>query len=184
MNEIQEMELHEITEEQKQVFIIKDLSGLNWAFRKLNALHAELRDKNQLADAELERIETWRKKATEPLKNDVQYFEKLITDYHAFVLESDPKQKSISTPFGAVKSTTRKASVEKVDEQVLIEYARDNKRLDLVKVKEEIAWSELKKSLHVVEGDFGTLIVDENSQIVPGVALKPMTTTFKVEVAE
>lgn len=186
MNQLQVNEFDELNQfdtEEKTVFVIKDLEGLNWAFRKLNAIQAAIKEKKQLADAEKQRIDEWYKKSTAPLEMDVEYFENLITQYHAQVLLDDPKQKSISTPYGKVKSTTSKAQPEKKDEQALLHYVKANE-LPFVEVKESLKWGDLKKKLTVIENDLGSYVVDENGEIVPGVEVKPMQVTHKVEVSE
>ena len=54
--------------------------------------------------------------------------------------------------------------------------------LPFVKVKKELAWGDLKKTLKVADKDGQQIVIDENGQVVPGAAVKPQTTTFKVEI--
>ncbi|MGN7478998.1 host-nuclease inhibitor Gam family protein [Solibacillus silvestris] len=188
MNKLQEQELFELEEQHQQerkVFVITDLNGLNWAFRKMSAIQAKLNEVKQLADAERERIADWEKKESAAYQDDLAFFSHKISEYHASVLANDPKAKSIKTPYGVAKSTTSKAQPEKADEQALIEYAKTNE-LDFVEVetKEKLKWAELKKTLRVVESDGELIVVDADGQVVPGVAVKPETVSFKVEVSD
>lgn len=184
MNEFEEYELENMpSDEEKKIFIIKDLSGLNWAFRKMAALKKKINEVESLADQEIQRINDWREKELDKYQGNANYFEEKIKNYHESVLAIDDKEKTIKTPYGKIKSVTNKAAPEKVSESELIEYARNNdpELIDL-DVKEKLLWSELKKKLKVVEFEGEEMVVDENGMIVPGVIVKPENTTFKVEV--
>lgn len=187
MNELQRMELEELSQENehKQQFVIKDLQGLNWAFRKMNALQAAIKDVKQLADAERERIARYEKSEMDKYSGDLSFFEQKIKEYHENELLRDHKVKSIKTPYGTVKSTTIKATPDKTNEQALIDYVKRNELAFVEKeTKVKLLWGELKKTLHVVEIEGLQMVVDSNGEIVPGVIVKPETTTFKVEVGD
>lgn len=188
MNKLQEQELFELEEQQQEerkVFVITDLNGLNWAFRKMSAIQAKQNEVKQLAQAERLRIDAWEKKECAAFESDLAFFTQKITEYHASVLAQDPKAKSIKTPYGVAKSTTSKAAPEKVDEAALIEYVKTNELTFVeVETKEKLLWGELKKTLKVVESDGVLKVVDADGQVVPGVFVKPETVSFKVEVSE
>ena len=187
MNQLQEYELHELEQqqEQQQTIVITDLDGLNWAFRKMNALQAKINDVKALADAERLRITNYEKQETEKYRFDLERFEHQVKEFHASVLAQDPKAKSIKTPYGVAKSTTSKAAPEKVDEAALIEYAKTNDLAFVeVETKEKLKWAELKKTLQVVESDGTQVVIDADGQVVPGVTVKPETVSFKVEVSD
>lgn len=188
MNKLQEQELFELEEQQQEerkVFVITDLNGLNWAFRKMSAIQAKMNEVKQLAQAERDRINAWEKEECKSFESDLAFFGHKITEYHASVLAQDPKAKSIKTPYGVAKSITSKAAPEKADESALIEYSKTNE-LAFVEVKttETLKWAELKKTLSVVESNGAYVVIDENGQVVPGVTVKPETVSFKVEVAD
>ncbi|MCH7321752.1 host-nuclease inhibitor Gam family protein [Solibacillus sp. MA9] len=187
MNVLQEQELFELEQngEESRVYVITDLNGLNWAFRKMSAIHAKVNDVKALAQAERERIDKYELSELAKYENDLAYFTQKITEYHATVLADDPKAKSIKTPYGVAKSTSSKAAPEKADEQALIQYAKSNE-IDVVEVKttESLKWAELKKTLSVVESDGELVVVDSDGQRVPGVTVKPPSVSFKVEVSD
>lgn len=188
MNKLQEQELFELEsqqQEERKVFVITDLNGLNWAFRKMSAIQAKQNEVKQLAQAERDRIDKWEKKECAAFEDDLAFFAHKITEYHASVLAEDSKAKSIKTPYGIAKSTTSKAAPEKVDESALIEYAKTNE-LDFVEVetKEKLKWAELKKTLKVAEFNGEQVVIDADGQVVPGVIVKPETVSFKVEVSD
>lgn len=185
MQELEELQVTHDEQQERPQFIITDLNGLNWAFRKMSAITAKMNEVKSLAKAERERIDTWEQKECAGYESDLEYFTQQISQYHASVLKKDPKAKSIKTPYGVAKSTTTKPTPEKTDEKALVEYAKAND-VPVVEevVTEKLKWAELKKMLSVVEMNGEQVVIDENGQVVPGVVAKPATTTFKVEVHE
>ncbi len=181
MNQLQAYELENWDgqanhEEEKQRFQITGMDSLNWAFRKLSALKAKETEITNLAKAEKERIEHWEATEKASLNNDIQFFESLINEYHAEVLKEDPKAKTLSTPYGKSKSRTSKAQPDKANEATILKYIEENEMTEYI--KPTLKWADFKKSLTIA----GDKIVDENGQIVPGVAVMPETITYKVEV--
>lgn len=184
MNELQREELQELaalTSEEKERFRITDLDELNWAFRKLHAIKTAKRTNEQVRDSEINRIEEWFKRVSEPLEADEKHFEYLIQQYHEEQLAHNPNKKSISTPYGKVKSRVSNEQPEKVDENKLLEYVKAND-LPFIATKETIKWADLKKTLSIAEVDGEKLVIDEYGQVVSGVNVKPKTVTFTVEV--
>lgn len=183
MNKLQEVELEEIDSDESefQKFEITDIDSLNWAFRKLSALKSKQKETKQLAEKERLRITSWEQSELAAVRSSIEFFETMAAQYHMKQLEEDPKSKTISTPYGKVKSTTSKAQPDKQDEAKLLAFAKENK-LSFIKVTEEIKWGDLKKTLQVVELNGQQVVVDESGQVVPGATVKPQTTTFKVEI--
>lgn len=188
MNQLQEVELYELNElqpQEKQMYVIKDINGLNSVLRKINAANAKLNEIKSLADAERERIDAWEKKVSSGLISDITFFEQKVIEYHSHVLAVDSEQKSIVTPYGRVRSITNEAQPERVDDEAIFDYVVANE-LPFVEVNttRKLQWAELKKTLKIVRQGDEQLVVDEDGQVVPGVTVKPRTTTFKVEVAD
>ncbi|EEM02469.1 host-nuclease inhibitor Gam family protein [Bacillus pseudomycoides] len=183
MNSLQAIELAEVDElqvaEQSQ-FEISDLESLNWAFRKLTALKAEEKKVTTLANVERDRITQWEQSELKPIHNSIAFFESHIQRYHAEQLAADPKQKTISTPYG--KSKTRKSSEapEQKDKAQVLQYAIENEMDDCLKT--EVKWADFKKKIKIVEISGEKVIVDEDGQIVPGVTVKPESISYSVEV--
>ncbi|MDM5439871.1 host-nuclease inhibitor Gam family protein [Bacillus hominis] len=183
MNSLQKIELAEVDELQvaeQQQFEISDLESLNWAFRKLTALKAEEKKVTTLANVERDRITQWEQSELKPIHNSISFFESHIQRYHAEQLAADPKQKTISTPYG--KSKTRKSSEapEQKDKAQVLQYAIENEMDDCLKT--EVKWADFKKKIKIVEISGEKVIVDEDGQIVPGVSVKPESISYSVEV--
>ncbi|MGG0258446.1 host-nuclease inhibitor Gam family protein [Bacillus mycoides] len=183
MNSLQAIELAEVDElqvaEQPQ-FEISDLESLNWAFRKISALKAQEKEVTTLANVERDRITEWEQSELKPLHNSISFFESHIQCYHAERLAADPKQKTISTPYG--KSKTRKSgeAPEQKDKAQVLQYAIENEMDDCLKT--EVKWADFKKKIKIVEISGEKVIVDEDGQIVPGVTVKPESISYSVEV--
>lgn len=177
MSELETVETVEA--EEKERFEITDIASLTWVMREiLSPLKTKIGQVKSLQAAENIRIEKWAMEETRGPLNEIAYWEQRITDYHLDLLRTDPKQKTLSTPYGKSKTTTSKASPEKADEDKLLAYAKENELTDLINVKESIKWGDLKKTLKVV----GNNVVDANGEIVDGAVVKPETITCKVEV--
>lgn len=175
-------EIQEVEEiQQYQQFQITDLDSLNWALRKVHAYDAQLKEIKSVANSERQRIDSWEQRESKGIKDSIQFFHNLIAEYHSKVLADDPKKKTLSTPYGKSKSTTSKEQPDKVDESLLLKFVEENE-LPFVKVEKSVKWGDLKKTLQIVEKDGGQIVIDENGQVVPGVTVKPETTTFKVEI--
>lgn len=172
-------ELQVAETEEKEPFQIIDDGSLSWVFREiLIPLKAKVERTKALAKIDYERVEKWEQNELRAPLQDIAYWEQRIADYHLDLLSKDPKQKTISTPYGKSKTTTSAEQPDKGDEEKLLKYAKDNKLTELIKVEETIRWGDLKKTLKVVDGK----VIDENGEIVEGAKVKPQTVTCKVEL--
>lgn len=183
MNSLLAEEIHEVEEiQQYQQFQITDLDSLNWALRKVHAYDSQLKEIQTVANSERQRINSWEERESKGIKDSIQFFHNLIAEYHSKVLAEDPKKKTLSTPYGKSKSTTSKAQPDKKDEELLIKFVEENE-LPFVEKVPKLKWSELKKTLQILEKANGEqIVINENGQEVPGVTVKQQTTTFKVEI--
>lgn len=182
MNALQQNELLEVDQLQdaEQQFEITDINGLNWAFRKLTALKAQEKEVTTLANVERDRIAEWEKGELISVHNSITFFESHIQRYHAEQLAADPKQKTISTPYGKSKTRKSKETPDKGDEALLLDYVIQNDLAEFI--KNSVKWADLKRTLKIVEISGEKVIVDENGQIVPGVTVKPESISYSVEV--
>ena len=194
MNRLQEIELAELEElfegspeevvEKQKRFVVTNLSELNWVFRKVAAVKKKMAENTELADAERARFDAWEEKENRKYADRMLFLEQKAAEYHRHVLNEDPMQKTISTPYGKSKSTARKSQLKNVkDSKELLAYAEQAGE-QFVKVKKEVAWAELKKTISIHETETASLPIDANGEIVPGVIVEPASVSFKVEVNE
>lgn len=166
---------------EKQPFEITDMSSLTWVMREiLSPLKAKVEQTKMLEKAEIDRIKAWAENENRSPLNDIEYWEQRIADYHLKLLRTDPKQKTLSTPYGKSSSRRSPTSIVKGDEDYLMDYVKENGYSNFIKVerKESVDWKGLKEKLSVA----GNHVVDGNGQIVEGAVVKPETVTTKVEL--
>lgn len=161
-------------------FRIHDLAQLSSVMRELSDLSAKQNEVEEVYNAELQRIDFWKAEQLEKINKEREWREQQVIDYHKRRLEENPKDKTLSTPFGKVKSTSKKATFKKPDTDVLMAVLEVNGHTDLIKEKTTYTpdWATYKKQLSVV----GDKVVDANGVIVDDIEIEPAQTTFKVEV--
>ncbi|WMJ81941.1 host-nuclease inhibitor Gam family protein [Clostridium sp. MB40-C1] len=159
-NEIDEM--NEVMEEEVTGFKVDSLDSANWCFRKIRALKEQIKNNKALADAEKMRIAMWEKKENESAENSISYFENLLTEYFKEEKSKDKKFK-LSTPYGKVSS--RKATKWNYNEKEVLEWAKNSDYKELIRIKEELDKSTLKKT-------FKDGIDTTTGEIIPGVEIK------------
>lgn len=164
--------------ENKQPFEVTDLSSLTWTMKKIAEMNKKKKENETVANEQIESIKQWLEEVNKPLNDSIEYLGSLATHYHRMVREQDPKQKTLSTPYGKVKSRESKASVAQGDKKKLLEYVLSN---DIEAVKQDLDWATLKKQLAVADDK---VINVETGEVVPGAVVKPHEIKFSVEVAE
>ena len=191
MNEILEMELESIeeinfetVEEIKERFKIDSLDGANWAFKKLKAIEEKKKEIEELANQEMEpyliaieRFKKWKEDEFKQYDHSINFFNFLLEEYYREQRKLDPKFK-VSTPYGKV--TSRKQQPKwNYEEDRLLGWLRTND-LELIRIKEEVDKTELKKKYKVVNGS----VVTEDGEIVEGITIEERNPTVKVEVVD
>jgi hypothetical protein len=177
MNTLCKYEIEEVEEIEKEQFKIDSIEQVNWAFRKIRAYKAQIKETNMLADAEVERIEDWRKQENSNSKYSIEFFEGLITEYFVSERKYNPELK-ISTPYGKV-TTKKQQDKWEYDEDKLTEWLEKNKP-ELVRTKKEPNKAELKKIAKAING----VVVDENGEIVEGISVKEQGEKINIKVIE
>ena len=141
--------LENVLEEEREGFIVSDLSSANWVLKKLKAIEEKEEEIKAVAAEELKaiaeevnKIQSWLDNELKAYEGDKEYLEGLLIAYYKQQKELDPKFK-LSTPYGKVNS--RKVTKwEYCDEDGLIDYLKEN-NTDCIRIKEEIDKAYLKK---------------------------------------
>ncbi|TVY07189.1 host-nuclease inhibitor Gam family protein [Paenibacillus cremeus] len=178
MSELEE--IAQVTGEFQQRFQITDLSSLTWAMRKLTAIEVKRSEVTQVANSEIERIESYRKRELEGLQQSEDFFKGLISEYAVRKRDADPRFRNEKTAYGSIRF--RKQQPNWIyDEESLISFLEQNERTDLVRVKKEPAKTEIKKLFQINEDG---RVFDEYGQEVTGVKVEflPDVLTIKPEV--
>ncbi|KAF6576540.1 host-nuclease inhibitor Gam family protein [Paenibacillus polymyxa] len=161
-------ELDQQEQEERQRFVVDSLDSLTWVMRKLVALEKQRKEVNAVADAEVYRIESYRKTEMEKAQRDEDYFRGLLSEYAARRREEDPKFKSVKTPYGSV-SLKKQQPKWNYDDQALTSWLNDNGYDHLIRVKWEPVKTDIKKAFSV--SDAG-VVVDPNGEPVEGIQVE------------
>mgnify|MGYP001024516208 CR=1 FL=1 len=169
------------SEEQRGQFIIDDDQKANWALRKIRQLQEKRKANIQLAEAEIERINTWLKEVNGDLEQSIDYFTGLLEGYHRQVLEQDPKAKTIKLPYGKLKMRAQQPKFVRDDDKLLAWMKKEWPDIHpyYIKITERPDWKDLKDFLEVC----GDKMVDpESGLIVEGVEVIAREPKFSLEV--
>ena len=153
MNDLVKIEFEEIEEmseendlessEIKERFKIKNLDAANWAFKKLSAIEIKEEENRKLVVKERERLDAWLEAENKRTESEKSFFESLLMEYQHEGELQDEKFK-VSTPYGKIiKRTTKKWDYG--DEKALVEIFKNGKFEHLIRTKEELNKTEIKK---------------------------------------
>lgn len=179
MNQLQRIEIEEVTPEVKETFRVTDTDSLNWAFRKMQAYQQELTEVNNLARSEMERIQAWQEREQNRISEQMEFFESLIRQFALEQRAQNPKFK-VSTPYGKVGFRKQQPKWN-YDETKLVESLKAIGHTDLVRVKEEPDKAAIKKRFTVD----GTQVVDtELGVIIEGVTVVEQPEAINITIAD
>lgn len=169
-------ELSADTPEKKERFQVKDKEQAEWCLRQISRLMREQDEIESIAQAQIEKITTWKNDQTESIQKSISFFENLLIDYHRQVLQKDPKAKTIKLPSGRLEA--RKAQPEYLrDKETMLPWVEQN-RPEYIVVKKDIDWSGLKK---VLKFQNGTGIDPDTGEVVPGLNVVDRGINFRVK---
>lgn len=139
-------------------------------------------DKIREARADRDYWVDWYEKKIAEIKAQTDFntmnLERMLAEYFATVPHKKTKtQESYSIPGAKLVLKTQNPEYKR-DDKTVIEWLKQNNMTDFIKVKEELAWADLKGATATLEGR----IVTEDGEIVPGVAVIEREAKFVVEV--
>lgn len=150
-------------EVEKKQFEIEDLSGVDWALRKIQKNTEALKEIKDYTDQEKRKYDLLYKRQQEMTENNNQYLQYLIKNYLDKKREEDPKYK-ITTAIGTV--STRKSTSWKYDDEKLLEFFKKNDMTEFIRIKEEVNKVDFKKAVVVTDS---VVVVPETGEVVDGV---------------
>lgn len=185
MDELKRLELEQLdevgeTEEVEERFRIEDLDTANWAFRKIRAYKSRIQEKEELAQREKERIESWLKEETDADKGSVAYFESLLVEYYREQKAQDAKFK-LTTPYGKLTSRKKQPKVEVEDDEKALDYLvmKQPKAVETIRKYNK---NDLKKMFEIVEVDGGLVAIDKDGEMLDFVKLEAQDDSYTVKV--
>ena len=143
-----------------------------------------LMDRIRWADEQYARMENWYAKQLEKAKEihdrTVGWAERELRAYFDMVPKKRTKtQESYDLPSGKLVLKEQQPKYSTKDEE-LVPWLKANKMTDLVKIKEEANWAELKKQLKV--GPDMKSMVTEDGEVVPGVTVEVRMPKFEAKL--
>lgn len=172
--EVQELNI----DTSKEGFRINSREQAGFFIRKLQEARAEAEQINLSADKEIQRlsasVNTWREKELNRCNNVEGYIISLLQDFAARELEGSDK-KSLKLPFGTLAFKSQQDKYE-YDDKVLLDYLKQNKINEFIRIKEEPNKVELKKNTEVQNGK----LLYKGKEIA-GVTVTPQEPKFEVK---
>ena len=153
-------------------FSIADDRSAAWAVEKIRAAREDTERWRSYYAGQLAKIE-------EANANTESYFSALLERYFAVVPRKVTKtQQSYQLPNGKLVLKAQQPSYDR-DESAMIPWAKDVCP-SAVKIKESIAWEDLKK--HLAWTDSGDAVYTETGEIVPGIKAVQRDPVFVVKI--
>ena len=152
-------------------FIIDTDAKAEWALKKIAEARAD-------RDAWVK----WYEEKIEQIKAqtdfDTMNLERMLSDYFATVPHKKTKtQETYTLPGGKLILKTQNPEYKRDDKKV-IEWLKQNNGGQYIKVKEELAWADLKANAAVLNGK----LFSEDGEEIPGVEIVDREPKFVVEV--
>lgn len=160
-------------------FRIIDDDVADWAVQKIAEKKAEYERLRELGEREIARINERVEQAKRRYEADSMFLTGCLADYFQTV----PHRKTKTTEkyqllHGSL--TMKIGGVDfKRDDTKLTSWLKANGRADLVRVKEEPAWGDLKKQIEAVGG---AVVMKDTGEILEGIEATQAPDTFKVDV--
>ena len=171
----QERYIAELMEESNEFRITDDLMA-DWAVEKINAARAERDRLVSLVQEKIEQLEEKRKLYIVNFEENTSYLRSKLMEYFSTVKTQDTKtMKKYKLVSGTLILKKQQPMYER-DEAKLLTWAEQTVP-ELVKVKKEVSWADLKKQADV-SGD--KLLLD--GEIIPGVTVVEREDVFEVQV--
>lgn len=176
MYEATDPHTYETTEEpDRERFKIEDDSQATWAMRKAATARARLHDIELISESEIARIQGWAEHESRDPLRDLAYFEAILIEYA--MKQRAEGRKTVSTPYGSVKSRAGQPKYVFVDKAGFLDWARQS-HPDWIAIKEEPSLTAIKDS-NVLEA-----VDPETGEMIPGLEVQPATVNFTVEVSK
>ena len=171
----QERYIAELMEEGGEFRITDDLMA-DWAVEKINAARAERDRLVSLVQEKIEQLQEKRQLYIVNFEENTSYLRAKLMDYFMTVKTQDTKTMKKYKLVSGTLVLKKQQSVYERDEGALLAWA-ETTAPELVKVKKEVSWADLKKQADV-SGD--KLLLD--GEIIPGVTVVEREDVFEVQV--
>lgn len=166
-------------EETRQAFRLTDDGMAEWAMRKIVRARRALDEANDVADAQVAKIDEWLSRKKRDLAQAEEFFGNLLRGYYLPQHEEDPKRrKTFRLPSGQVQFRAQQPEFVR-DDIMLLKWLKKTKRRAYIEKIERPKWGELKKAL-TPHGDY---MIDEHGEVVAGIQVIERPTAIRIVTA-
>lgn len=152
-------------------FVIDTDAKAEWALNKIREARSD-------RDRWVEWYESKIKEITEQTDFNTMNLERMLAEYFASVPHKKTKtQESYSLPGGKLILKTQNPEYKR-DDKTVIEWLKNHDGGEFIKVKEELAWADLKAKTAALNGK----LFSEDGEEIPGVEVINRPEKFVVEV--
>jgi len=148
---------------------IVDDDGAAWASRKLQAAHREVAKVDSWAEREKARIDRVAEEERRSHERDIDFFQTHLALWLRDLIANGRTKKSLSLPGGKIQLRARQPKLNIENEEHLLDYLRGHYP-DLVKVKESVNLSALKKAVAL---DGQTVVLADSGEVLSDVWAEP-----------
>lgn len=162
-------------------FRIVDDDVADWAIQKVADARAEYARLKELADREISRITAKVEAAAKRCEQDTAYLTSCLAEYFESVPEKAKKATKTTVKYKLLHGTltVKKGGVTYArDDAKLLAWLKENGHSDLVRVKEEPAWGELKKQ---IEATGSMAVMKETGEVIDGIEAGVAGDLFTIE---
>ncbi|CAH2212982.1 host-nuclease inhibitor Gam family protein [Tepidibacter aestuarii] len=142
-----------VEEEEKETWKIENDNTADWALDKIKEAREEYERFERVASNKINEIQSALEKERKKMESETSFFEAKLREYIETVKMKETKtQKTYSLPAGKIIIKKDKQDF-KIDKEKVIESIKNlDGYEEYIKIKEDIAWSDLKKNLFINEG--------------------------------
>lgn len=178
MNSLQEF-LDEKEQVNDEAFEVVNDSQANWALRKIKELESEIKENQEIAQFEINKIEQWEEQVNQGLTRNIDYFQGLLAKYAMSKKEKDPKFKSLNLPNGNLQFRKQQPKWS-YDDKTLLNSLKELGLDEYIKIEEKPVRKDIKKVLQVA----GNKAVTENGEVVEGIEIEERGESLSVKINE
>jgi len=159
-------------------FTVDSDSKAEWAINQIKEQYTERDRLIKVCDEQIEIYNLKKEEYQKKCEDKTSYLKSMLQQYFATVEHKSTKtQESYELPSGKLRLKYPKEKF-KIDDSKLLEWLKDNARIEYIETKVSPKWGEFKKAVAVV----GNKVVTEEGQVVEGVAVEMTEPEFVVEV--
>lgn len=151
----------------------------DWAVQKIAEKKAEYDRLKDLADREISRINERVEQAKRRYEADSAFLTNCLSNYFQTVPHRKTKTTEKYQLLHGTLTLKLGGTDYKRDDAKLIAWLKENGREDLIRVKEEPAWGDLKKQIEAVGG---SVVIKDTGEILEGIEAMQAPDTFKIDV--